>query len=855
MTTDRWETVQSLFWTASEMDGPARSRWLAQACDGDVSLRDEVLALLEADRHSGETFIGGAVAAAAHTLAAPPEPSRSGETVGPYRLLRELGHGGMGTVYLAERVDGQYASTVAIKFVRGALADSGLARRMRAERQILADLTHPNIAWLLDGGAAGDGTPYLVMEYVDGEAIDAWCDARGIGLNGRLALFRQVCFAVQHAHQALIVHRDIKPSNILVTAGGTPKLVDFGIAKLLQQEGPEATGTLRLMTPAYAAPEQVHGGRITVATDVYALGGVLYRLLTGRTPLELTGVPAGEMIRRIEQDVPPPPSTAARGAAASWRRRLRGDLDTIVLKALRKEPGRRYATVEQLVGDLRRHEAGLPVQARADSWSYRGGKFLRRHRAAVAALVAVAVLTAGYTMQLTRERDRARVEAAKSEQIASFLQNLFEVSDPLRSRTDTVTARELLDQGARRITTDLSGQPAVQADLMQIMGTVYYQLAMYDQARDLSAAALAVRRRLEGERSEDVVHSEFELAHALEKLGDPSTESHYRTGLRIERTLHHGDHEHVVLGLAELASFLQNESSQPDEAESLFREALAMRQRLGDNPGSLAMLSDGLASTLEDKGDYAGAAALFARSVALVRAQAPVDSAVLSIAIHNQALALTSLGRVDEAISLERQALAISVSFYGTDHPVVSRIRSGLGIALKSAGDFAGAVEQYREVLAVDSSHLGPDHPDVGSDYGLLGNALVSEGKLPEGEAALREALRIRRAALGSDHPYVAISLNELAGAYLAEGRLNEAEDYFRRALALRRRVHPPGHPYIAYSLVGLARTFIAEHRSLDAIPLLNEADTIRRAALPEGHPLRHEVDSLLAVAGGKDRR
>jgi serine/threonine-protein kinase len=470
---------------------------------------------------------------------------------------------------------------------------------------------------------------------------------------------------------------------------------------------------------------------------------------------------------------------------------------------------------------------------------------------AVAALVVA--LTATYTVQLARERDRAQVEANTAEQVSSFLQNLFEVSDPERSRTDTITARELLDRGSQRIRTALAGQPEVQANMMHVISGVYTGLGMYREARDMSAEALAIRRRLHGEISEEVAQSETALGDALSQLGDSGAESHLRAALAIERSLHHGDDERVIRALSELGQYLQQRGSKLDEAESLYREALAMRARLGPNPGSLAELSDGLASVLNDKGDYAAAVPLYRRAVSIVRSQVPVDSVVLSTAIHNESLALTNLGRYSEAIAQEREALAITLAYYGPDNPKTSRIRSGLGVALRGAGDQAGAEEQFRKMLAVDKTRLSPNSPDLASDYGLLGNTLVAEGKPQEAEPMLREALKIRRVALGPDHPYVAISVNELAGAYLAEGKLALAEQYYRQALALRRRELPPHDPYIAYSLVGLARTFMAEHRPRAALPLLMEADTIRRQALPAGHPLRKEVDSLLAAVAQTD--
>jgi len=848
MTPDRWQEIQALFQQAADLDTTAQAAYLAQATASDADLRIEVAALLRAERRSGAgSFIADAIGRVARDMADVVAASRVGERVGPYRLVREIGHGGMGTVYLAERADEQYQASVAIKFVRGAIAAPELARRLRGERQILASLTHPNIAWLLDGGTAADGTPYLVMEYVDGAPIDRWCDDHGLMLDGRLALFGRVCAAVQHAHQGLVVHRDLKPSNILVTADGTPKLVDFGIAKLLADEGADATGTARLMTPAWAAPEQVRGGRITVGTDVYALGAVLYRLLTGRTPIDVSGASAGEIERRISETVPVLPSTAARETGAAWQRGLRGDLDTIVLKALRKEPERRYASVEQLAEDLRRHQDGRPVSARPDTWRYRTGKFVRRHRAAVVATAAVLALTAGYTVQLARERDRARTEAAKAGQVATFLQDLFEVSDPSQSRGATITARELLDRGARRVATGLAGQPEVQATLMQVIGRVYDRLGLYRPAVEQFTSALRIRRQLFGSLNHDVAESESWLGGSLQRMGDPrAAVPHFREQLRIERALHQGDDEHLVSTLADLGAFLRRDE-QLDEAEQVLREALAMRRRLGRNDDSQALLDDALASAMEAKGNYQDAEPLFRQAVALVRGRHPADSANLSIALNNHAEVLSILGRYDDAIAAQREALAILLAVYGPDHADVAAYRVGLGRALRAGGDLAGAEEQFRLALA-DTMRLGPWHPDIATSFGFLGTTLLAEGRPAEAEAPLRRALAIRRKSLGPEHPFVAISMNELAGVYLARHEWARAEAQYRAALALRRRVYPNGHPYIAYSLVGLARTLLGEHRGPEARVLLIEADSIRARALPEGHPLRLEVDSLLAV-------
>ena len=848
MTPERWATIQSLFLAAADLSRTARDDFLADACGGDPSLRRDVEGLLGAGDPEG--FFTTVVAAAAREFAADADRTRAGERIGPYRLVQELGRGGMGTVYLGERVDEQFQAQVAVKFMRGGLAAPELAQRFRAERQILADLTHPNIAWLLDGGSAADGTPYIVMEYVAGDPIDRWCDARGLGLSGRLALFRSVCAAVQHAHQALVVHRDLKPSNILVTADGTPKLVDFGIAKLLATvDDPQATGTLRLMTPAYAAPEQVRGARITVATDVYALGVLLYRLITGRLPFNVVGASAGEIERRICDELPKPPSTAAREERIEWHRRVRGDLDTIVLKALRKEPERRYASVEQLVEDLRRHDEGLPVRARADTLAYRATKFVRRHRAGVAVALGVVVLTAFYTGRVARVRDRARLEAAKASEVSAFLIDLFQQSGPRESRGRDVTARELLDRGAERVGRDLTGQPAVQGNLLAVVSRVYHSLGIYDEAVRTAEQALAVRRALHGDLHDDVAESYRDLGEArLNQADFPGTIRAYGEGLRIERALHEADHPHVSLAIEGFA-FVLMRAQKLDEAQPLYREAIAMEQRLGSARGRMASLWDGLGSTLQRDGDYAGAAEAFRQSMALVREQEPLDSIILATATNNLAGSLTDLGALAEAELLYRDALAIYISFLGESHPWVSQVRTGLSRALQAAGKLDEAKTFAITALAHDTVRLGTDHPDVATRMGRIGTILIDQGRLAEAEAYLRRALTIRRNALGPEHPYTAISMNELAGLYRARGELRRAEVAYREVLALGRRIHQPSNPYLAYTLTALGAVLIAQGRQAEAESFLREAQEIRAGALPAGHRLRQETDSLLALA------
>lgn len=803
MRPDQWQEIQALFLAAAARPAAEQAAFLDEACATDATLRDEVLALLAADRHSLENpFISDTVARAARALADAAGATRLGERVGPYRLLSELGHGGMGTVYLAERVDEQYQSRVAVKFVRGALAAPELARRLRIERQILADLTHPNIAWLLDGGTAADGTPYLVMEYVDGEAIDRWCERRGLGLAGRLALFRQVCAAVQHAHQALIVHRDLKPSNILVTTDGTPKLVDFGIAKLLEAKDAEATGTLALLTPAYAAPEQLRGGRIGVATDVYGLGGVLYRLLTGRTPIAVADATPAEVERRICAVPPVAPSAAA---TAAWRRALRGDLDTIVLKALRKEPERRYGSVEQLAEDLERHVTGLPVRARPDTWRYRAAKFLRRRRVGVLASAGLIVITAGYTVQLVRERNRAQIEAAKAARVADFIANVFRVSDPGEARGRSVTARELLDSGAARIQTELRDEPELQAHLMAVIGNVYRGLGLYPEATTQLEGALAIRRRIDGPDSPEVA----DLFDAL-------------------AVLHRVDGNWVA-------------------ADSFATNAVALLRRYRRSMDTtLAQAINNLAEVRRVRGDLSSADSLYREALAMRRKLLPSGDRALADNLNNLSLLLVSEGKYAAADSMQQEALVMRRRVLESNHWEIANSLHNLAWIRGYAGDYTGADSLHRQAIVLYQRLLGIDEPRTLSATSVYSETLYREGRLDAADSVVQEALRLARRRLGPDHPTVIFALRRLALITSARGLPDSALRVAHRAVELARRRLGPDHTSTLTATEVLGEVLAARRDFRAAAPLLRTTLARQRAAVGADHPIL--VRTLLAL-------
>ncbi|MGI9175684.1 MAG: serine/threonine-protein kinase [Rhodothermales bacterium] len=591
----RWKQIQTLFSEVLEQPPRERDSFLEEACSGDPDLLAELRSLLEADADAYSLLDSSAVNALALPADLLPEGvlPAAGERVGPYRLVRRLGVGGMGTVYLAERADGQFEQTVALKLIKPGMDTEAVLARFQAERQILAQLDHPNIARLLDGGAGQDGRPYFAMEYVAGETVTDYCDARALSVAERLRLFEDVCAAVAYAHQNLVVHRDLKPSNVLVTEAGDGrpqvKLLDFGIAKLLTGEDEMAltrTGQ-RVLTPAYAAPEQLGDQAITTATDVYGLGVVLYELLVGRRPFE--DLTRDALEEAVLQTDPVRPSVAvgqtsesvaeARSATSErLKRRLRGDLDTVVLKALEKEPARRYASAEGLLADLRREREGVPILARPTTVGYRIRKFVARHRGGVVAAVAIvlvlASVIAAYTNRLARERDRAQLEAEKATEVAAFLGGIFQSADPNDTQGDSALVRDVLDRGAARIRTELAGQPEVQASLMQVVGEVYTTLERYDQADSLLSAALVLKRALYPPAHEEIAATLVSLALLYDYTGDyAASDSLHQEALAMRRRLLGPNHPGVAEAMHGLAA-VQYRNGHYAEADSLFKATL-----------------------------------------------------------------------------------------------------------------------------------------------------------------------------------------------------------------------------------------------------------------------------------------
>jgi serine/threonine-protein kinase len=847
MTPERWRQIRGIFDAACALPAAERISSLAGICDGDEELRREVESLLAA-AEADPGFLEQPVALSGLGLSDEPGPR---ERIGPYRVVGELGHGGMGTVYAGVQEQGGFTRRVALKVIRRGMDSDLILHRFLTERQILASLEHPLIARLYDAGTTEDGLPYCVMEQIEGRSLVADCDARRLPVAARIDLFRQVCAAVQHAHQRLIVHRDLKPSNILVTADGVPKLLDFGLATVLDPLDPDLTlAGARLMTPEYASPEQVRGDRVTTATDVYSLGAVLYELLTGRPPR--TGEPERPSAAVLTA---PEEISRTRGTTAHrLHRQLAGDLDTIVLKALRQEPERRYGSAEQLSEDLSRHLAGLPVAARSDTLWYRARKLVQRHRtgfaAAAAVIVSVALLIAFYTVRLARERDHARREAETARQVSAFLASLFELSDPERAKGAKLTARDLLDRGARSIDRDLAGQPEVAAAMLGLIGNVYRDLNLYPQAKPLLERALALRERTLGAESAETAESRRDLGTLLHSLSDdksarPLLEQALRTQ---ERVLGPG-HPEVAKTATALANVLKATGDYP-RARALFERAVAIQQAAPGGPTADAartLSNEGL--LLQRLGDPHGAKALFERALNLQEKLLGPQSPTVASTLNNLASAERELGDrddLDDAVRREERALMICEAAYGREHRIYAAMLSELGSLMNARGDRARALELDQRAVEAFEKALGPDHPDTAN---AVRNLAILQAEGGDHAAALGLFLRvlaIRERVRGPEDPFVAQSLDDVAQERLRLDPAAPVEPLLRRALAICRTKLPPGHLDTGGALFVLGGVLCDRHKTAEGFSMLQESAAILHRTLPPGTSAIQEAETRL---------
>jgi eukaryotic-like serine/threonine-protein kinase len=803
MDPERWERVQMLFHEAADMPREEQLSYLQRACD-DASMVNDVQAMLAEDAR-GNSLLDREMAEVAHEiLREPVNASLPKQNFGPFKIKRPLGEGGMGIVYLAERPD--LGNLVAIKVLRDAWLSPARRERFASEQRTLAQLNHPAIARLYDADTSDDGTPWFAMEYVEGVPLTSYCKEHNSSADERLRLMLLVCEAVRYAHQNAVIHRDLKPSNILVRADGTIRLLDFGIAKQLETlDNPTQTMTgMRLMTPAYAAPEQIRGERVGIQTDVYSLGVILYELLSGQLPFDLSTKTPGEAEQLITQQEPVRPSLIwtesaqlrkapeMKASKAEW-----ADLDVLCLTAMRKEPERRYPSVEAFIRDIEHYRNREPLEARADTWSYRVGKFVRRQRKAVAVSAAVMALIIGlvafYTVRLARARNEAVAEATRAQRIQRFTLNLFQGGDESVGPSDELRVVTLLDRGVQEAHA-LDSEPQIQAEMYQTLGGIYQNLGKLDQAEKLLQQSLEQRKKLFG-----------------------------------------ADHPVVAEGLVSLG-LLRDAQARYDEAEQLVRQGLEMSKRhLPASHPAIAKATSSLGRVLEDKGEYDKAISTLNEAVRL-QSGPEASRAELGSSLTELANCNFYAGHYDVSDALNRRVIEIDRKLYGERHPNVANDLINLGATQFERGYYPEAERYYRQALEIIGGFYGKDNQETASAQTMLARALVSQNKLDEASGLLKDALRIQEHVYGEVHPRVASALNELGKVAMQSGKYDEAEAEFQRMGEIYRKVYSGKHYLIGVALSNLGSVDTERKRFSDAERYLREALNVFEQTLPAGH-------------------
>ncbi len=878
-----------------------RASRLADSCGPDVELRRSVESLLASDESTADPLMN-AVGEAAESLLVEHQDRLVGTRVGHYRIVSILGHGGMSTVYRGERDDSQYRQTVAIKVLHHASVHPRLRNRLHSERHILATLTHPSIARLIDSGDLDDGTPYLVMEHVDGETIDTFCDGRTLFIRERLELFIQVCTAVQFAHRNLVVHRDIKAANILVTGEGMPKLLDFGIAKLLAPESLSHTVPVtrlqeRILTPENAAPEQVLGRSITTATDIYALGVLLYQLLTGRSPYRLLSYSQLQLERAICMDDPMRPSqivaaklageTDADRSRISDRRglspprlraRLNGDLDAIIAMAMRKEPDRRYPSVEALADDINRHLLGQPVKARQGDWRYNSAKFLRRHllpvmvvSAAFLGLAVVAGVTLWQNHRIELAREATAQERDRAQQVSAFLVDVFSEADPFKAQGHEATARELLDRGAAKIVDNTSLQPEVRAQLLESIGLAYRRKGDSDRAIPLFEQAVAIRR---AERPMDDHRTAAALANLARALTDGgnlvSAEAYLQQALDLSKSGDSSPSVETADILVQYAQFELNAKGDQPRATKLFTEALGVyRNALGNSHLSVAVTLSGLASAAIWANDYASAETYERQAIEIYQATVSRNYPDHAVALATLGFVLTQRGEYREAEELLTEAYQIERIVFGENSDVLAQIDSHFSLLYDRQGDEVRAVKAIRDAIAIETRAHGAGHFLTGYYLDALADLYWKAGDYPRAEDTARQSLAILATSLPNQHLYVASSRQTLGEILVSRGAFAAAETELRAAVDTNTNLVGADHWRTARSVASLGWALIEDDKAAEGEPMLvasrqrllatvgaaHPATQLATARLVEYYRSRHREAEAQAILAGSAKR
>ena len=803
---NRWKIIKEIFSNALELKDEEQKEYLKKACNDDDTLLQEVESLLEAYNSTGvlDNSMNQLKVSALSQLKS---QKTLGKQIGAYRIIEELGHGGMGTVYLAERADGVFQQKVALKMLRAGFLFDDQILRFQSERRILASLNHNNIARLYDGGITDDGQPWFVMEYVKGQPIDEYCNTHNLSLQERLELFLEVCYAVQYAHRNLIAHRDLKPGNIFVTEEGKVKLLDFGIAKMLEPEDnkedelpPTLTGMLPF-TPAYASPEQVRKQIITTSSDIYQLGVILYELLTGLRPYDLKGKTPGDMERTICETEPKKPSVAVvknnndkkspvtgsgKDEVIVHQKKLRGDLDTIVMKCLSKEPQRRYQSTGELAEDIRAYLAGRPVSAHPDSWVYRSGKFIRRYKWGVAAAFIFAVVLTIYAITITWYSHKSQIaleeaerERAKSGQMVDFLLSMFEASDPAETRGATITARELLERGVNQAEA-ISDHPEVQAQMFTVTGIVFKRLGEFREALPLMERALEITNTLYDESHPEVAQIHYNLAEILHRIGNfHRSHDHFTIAAEMFQNIP----GHISL---EYAASLHNISvaRHDDTAKEDILKALEMRRILLDhNHPDIASSYLALGNFYIYKREHELAKSYFREAWSIVDSQDNVITPQMASIIQNLGEGERITGDYKQAEKHLLKALEIYQFLYDGPHVNIAIAKKSLADVYRDGNNFSTAEKYYNKAMKSLDEAVGDSHPYRRPILQSMANLYTRMGDHLSAEPLLRETLALLESILNPNHPRIAQARLTLGACLIELHQYSEAEKLLIQSL------------------------------------------------------------------------
>ena len=817
MSSQQWQQLRKLFDHAAMLDPSARDSFVRELTERDPDLGSQLQDLLLHDSPNNDKF-SGAVQSLVTELSHEDSVEQIGRQFGPYRILRQVGEGGMGAVYLAERSDGEFEQQVAIKLIGAGAFSQTVVSRFRAERQILARLSHPNIARIVDGGTTDEGVTYLVMEYVDGEPITQYCNSHNLGLQQRLRLFLRVCDAIEFAHRNLVVHRDIKPSNILVAADGQPKLLDFGIAKLLGNNEDDAQpATQYAMTPDYASPEQVLGEPVTTLCDVYSLGVLCYEILTGQRPYVLSGKRPSEIEKELLETNPVKPSTVTQVAGSDSpqavgvsRRSLRGELDAIVLMAMRRDPQGRYQSVQALSTDVKRFLRGEAVVAKGRSIAYLTKKFLRRNRwplgLGMVVVAGIASATVFHISRIEAERDRVKKEAKTSASVTQYLQSIFEVANPDESMGERISAREVLDRGARRLEIELADQPEIKARLLTSIGGVYKNLGLHEEALVTTDKAVVLQEQLK-----DTVAL---TASLVQKAG------------------------------------IHRESGSYSEARAALEYALRLTdQQVGRNSEHAAAVLFEFGEVSRMEGNYAASLEYYQQASVILEDIQSEDATFRVKAKFAIGQILHFLDDVEGAEKYMREAV-VEMNALGVDSPIDrSTFYHNLATVLHDKGDFKEAEALYQDVYDTELRILGEDHPSRDVAITNLGRLYRDTGQLELARKYLTQAVELAERLNGREHFFTAYNAKNLADLLFDKKDYAESRLLFEEVLITYTKTLEPDHPQLASAQVGYARLLNAMGEWTEAEQQATHAVNICQQALPDNHWLSATANSVLSDA------